>query len=63
MSQDESQSLVTLEDIERAAVATAPHVHRTPVTGSSYLGDRLGVEMYLKLEMFQKTGSFKPRGC
>ncbi len=59
---DESPTLVTLEDIERAVGVIAPHVHRTPVTGSSFLGDRVGVGLYLKLEMFQKTGSFKPRG-
>ena len=59
---DESPTLVTLEDIERAAEVIAPHIHRTPVTGSSFLGDRVGVDLYLKLEMFQKTGSFKPRG-
>ena len=60
MSQD--ASLVTLEEIERAAGVIAPHVHRTPVTGSSYLGGLMDVDLYLKLEMFQKTGSFKPRG-
>jgi threonine dehydratase len=37
-------------------------VHRTPVIGSSYLGGQAGVKLYLKLELFQKTGSFKPRG-
>ena len=64
MSQDADEylDLVTLEDIGRAAGVIAPHVHRTPVAGSSYLGGLMGVDLYLKLEMFQKTGSFKPRG-
>ena len=26
------------------------------------LGDELGVRLHLKAELFQKTGSFKPRG-
>lgn len=57
-----SAILVSLDDIRNAADVIAPHVHRTPVTSSEYLGDLIGVELHLKLEMFQKTGSFKPRG-
>jgi threonine dehydratase len=30
--------------------------------GSSYLGAATGTRVFLKLELFQKTGSFKPRG-
>jgi threonine dehydratase len=30
---------------------------------SSTLSDRAGTNVYLKLELFQKTGSFKPRGA
>jgi threonine dehydratase len=37
-------------------------LHRTPTARSGYLGDRAGVRLLLKLEMFQRTGSFKPRG-
>lgn len=57
-----SIELVSLEDIRDAADVIAPNVHRTPVTSSAYLGRLIGAELYLKLEMFQKTGSFKPRG-
>ncbi len=57
-----STELVSLGDIRNAADVIAPHVHRTPVTSSAYLGDLTGSNLYLKLEMFQKTGSFKPRG-
>ena len=53
---------VTLEQIGRASQVIAPHIHRTPMVGCSYLGDRVGVDLHLKLEVFQKTGSFKPRG-
>jgi threonine dehydratase len=41
----------------------AGKVHRTPMMGSTSLGKRLGVELHLKAELFQKTGSFKPRGA
>ena len=54
--------LVSLHDIRAAASVIAPHVHRTPVASSAYLGDLVGATLYFKLEMFQKTGSFKPRG-
>jgi threonine dehydratase len=32
------------------------------VAGSTFLGGLIGADLYFKLEMFQKTGSFKPRG-
>src|SRR3954447_5102271 len=38
-------------------------VHRTPLVRSTALTDRLGVPVWLKLELLQKTGSFKPRGA
>ena len=57
-----STELVSLDDIRGAADVIEPHVHRTPVASSAYLGGLVGVDLYLKLEMFQKTGSFKPRG-
>jgi threonine dehydratase len=37
-------------------------LHRTPTFGSQTLGDRIGARAFLKAELFQKTGSFKPRG-
>ena len=58
----ESNRLVSLAEIRKAAITIAPHIHRTPITSSAYLGGLVGVRLYLKLEMFQKTGSFKPRG-
>jgi len=40
----------------------AGRVHRTPTLTSASLGRELGVPVYLKAELFQRTGSFKPRG-
>jgi threonine dehydratase len=40
----------------------AGRVHRTPTLTSASLGRDLGVAVYLKAELFQRTGSFKPRG-
>src|SRR5258708_22990491 len=54
--------LIGLEDIVAAQKLIAGQVHRTPVMSSAYFGDQAGVRLFLKLELFQKTGSFKPRG-
>jgi threonine dehydratase len=37
-------------------------VHRTPLLSSDTLGRAFGGSAFLKAELFQKTGSFKPRG-
>jgi threonine dehydratase len=49
---------VTREDVESAARVIAPHLLRTPTLSSRTLGP----EVYLKAELLQRTGSFKPRG-
>lgn len=54
---------VTLADIRAARQRIGGYVRRTPVTTSGTLSERLGTNVYLKLELFQKTGSFKPRGA
>jgi threonine dehydratase len=45
-------------DIERAAEVIRGRLHRTPLLSSHSLGP----DTFLKAELFQKTGSFKPRG-
>ncbi len=54
--------LLELADIERARARTGGRVHATPMMSSTTVGDELGVRLHLKAELFQKTGSFKPRG-
>jgi len=54
--------LLGLEDIQRAQARISGRVHVTPVMSSATVGDELGVCLHLKAELFQKTGSFKPRG-
>jgi threonine dehydratase len=54
--------LLELEDIERARARIDGRVHLTPIMPSTTIGDELGVRLHLKAELFQKTGSFKPRG-
>jgi len=55
-------SAPTLEDVERAARALGERVHRTPTFTSASLSAGAGAPVHLKAELFQKTGSFKPRG-
>ncbi len=53
---------VSLDDIVAARRVIAGRLHRTPVVQSATLGERIGAPLFLKLENWQKTGSFKPRG-
>jgi threonine dehydratase len=56
--------VIPLSEIRAAAGRLSGHVHRTPVSSASGLGQRAGgVRLLLKCELFQKTGSFKPRGA
>lgn len=52
-----------LEDIEEAARSIAGLVHRTPLLSSRATSDRAGIDVWLKAENLQKTGSFKARGA
>src|SRR5688572_22484640 len=49
--------------IEEARKRIAPHVKRTPLEHSRTLSDHLGTNVFVKQELFQKTGSFKVRGA
>lgn len=56
-------TLIALDDIRKAQQVIAGHLHRTPMLSASLLGDMLGVNLVFKAELFQKTGSYKPRGA
>ena len=55
--------MLDLESIKEAAVRVKPYVKRTPLERSESLSRRLGVNVFVKYELFQRTGSFKPRGA
>ena len=57
-----SDTAVRLADVEAARDAITGRLHRTPTFRSATLGDLVGADVFLKAELFQKTGSFKPRG-
>lgn len=52
-----------LSDIEQARERIAPYVKRTRLEHSETLSKLLGTNVSVKLELFQKTGSFKVRGA
>ena len=54
---------LTLAQIQNARQLIAPCVRRTPLMASATLSERLKTNVYVKLELFQKTGSFKVRGA
>ena len=54
--------MIGLGDVRAAQEAIAGRLHRTPVFSSAALGDVTGARVFLKAELFQRTGSFKPRG-
>jgi threonine dehydratase len=55
--------LIPIDDIRAAAARLRGRLHRTPLLRSQMLGAMAGVDLALKCESFQKTGSFKPRGA
>jgi threonine dehydratase len=55
--------MITLDDVYAARERVLPYIRRTPLEKSQTLSNMLGTNVYLKYELFQKTGSFKPRGA
>ena len=52
----------TRDDVARARETIGDRLHRTPTFGSRTLSELTGAQVHLKAELFQRTGSFKPRG-
>ena len=55
--------MITLADIGAARARIAGRLPPTPLIPSRFCSTLLGCRVSLKLELFQKTGSFKPRGA
>ena len=53
---------VAYDDVLGARVTIGDRLHRTPTFSSATLSLRIGGPAALKAELFQRTGSFKPRG-
>ncbi len=55
--------VINLDDVLGARPRIQGRVKRTPLVSSEAVSKRLGAPAYLKLELLQKTGSFKVRGA
>ena len=55
--------MTDITNIEEARKRIAPYVKRTPLEHSDSLSTLLGKNVFVKQELFQKTGSFKVRGA
>ena len=54
---------VTIEDIDAAAERIADGIYRSPCPPSIPLSELTGCEVFCKLDLLQRTGSFKERGA
>jgi len=54
--------VVTGDDVRAARETIGGRLHRTPMFSSRTLSEQVGADVRLKAELFQVTGSFKPRG-
>jgi threonine dehydratase len=59
----DARQMLTLADVQAAAERIRPSIVRTPLARSAGLSEVAGVEVWLKFECFQSTGSFKLRGA
>jgi threonine dehydratase len=57
-----TSSIVSLDDVYRARERIGDRLHRTPLLRSATLSEQVGADVRFKAELFQRTGSFKPRG-
>jgi threonine dehydratase len=55
--------MITLADLLAARQVIQPYIWRTPLAPSVALSRKTGGEVHLKLECWQRTGSFKIRGA
>ncbi|MGI8885049.1 MAG: threonine ammonia-lyase [Pyrinomonadaceae bacterium] len=62
-SEADSNEIIKLDEIQKAAERIAPYIKRTPTLRDDILSRRFGSNFYLKYELLQNTGAFKVRGA
>ena len=60
---DAGQLPITADDVAGAARRLSGVANRTPIVTSRQLNQRVGAEVFLKAEQFQRGGAFKFRGA
>ena len=59
---DAAAAAVSVDEVLAARAVIGGRLHRTPTFTSRMLSEQTGARVHLKAELFQRTGSFKPRG-
>lgn len=54
---------LVIDEIRKVHETIKPYLEWTPITYTSTFTELIGSNIFFKLENFQKTGSFKPRGA
>jgi threonine dehydratase len=57
-----ARSSLSLDDVYLARERIGGRLHRTPLLTSATLSKQIDADVRFKAELFQRTGSFKPRG-
>ncbi|MGM0558051.1 MAG: threonine ammonia-lyase [Myxococcota bacterium] len=57
------QDVVTFDEVEKAMERIRSAIYVSPCQKSATLSQKLGCQVYLKLDNLQRTGSFKERGA
>lgn len=58
-----TRATITHDDLRETRRRIEAYIHHTPVLTSRSLNERVGAEVYVKCESFQRAGSFKIRGA
>ena len=53
----------SLDNFNSVLKRISPYINKTPIISSSSLNDMFDIDIFFKLELMQKTGSFKSRGA
>ncbi|MFL2999165.1 MAG: threonine/serine dehydratase [Cytophagales bacterium] len=53
----------SLDNFNSVLKRISPYINKTPIISSSSLNDMFDLDIFFKLELMQKTGSFKSRGA
>ena len=56
-------SPITMADVKRARKVIKPFLTPTPMVSNPVLNERVGAEIFVKLENIQEIGAFKIRGA
>ena len=53
----------SIDNFQSVLERIKPFINKTPIISSSSLNEKFDLDIYFKLELMQKTGSFKSRGA